>query len=56
MMSASAGSRLRGFLNNPVVAVVQASSILHRISGYAFGITRTASVASEQFHRLTVQG
>lgn len=38
-MSSSAGSKLRAFLNNPVIAVVQASSILHCINEYAFGIT-----------------
>lgn len=38
-MSASARQKLSAFLQNPLVAVVQASSVLHCINEYAFSIT-----------------
>ncbi|CAN0515938.1 unnamed protein product [Ectocarpus sp. 12 AP-2014] len=41
-MASSATHKLTAFLQNPVVRVVQATSILHCINEYAFGITACA--------------
>lgn len=45
-MSARFSVVMGKFLQNPAVAVIQASSILHCINEYAFGITMVSSEQS----------